>query len=256
MKSPFFTSLLTGLRLSAPASVGSPSGALFRAIVFFTFAGWLVSGIGLGSYWLGTLLFPSPALPILLSLLAMIWVTGARPEAGLARVFDGFGDERFDASGRGRLGARGVIALGMLLAVKFYVVQSLFSVETFGWPVVLKYMSAHSLSRLTAATVLPSLPAIGDEPDVKKRAATSRIGPGQWLGMGLFGLAPLLALVALTGLWIYLTFLIPLALLRWRIVRLAENRTGSDAGDWLGATQQLGEVIIYLSFVSLLWVSI
>ena len=42
--------------------------------------------------------------------------------------------------------------------------------------------------------------------------------PGQLSVAALLGLLPLLALVACTGLWIYLTFLIPLAFVRWRLI--------------------------------------
>jgi adenosylcobinamide-GDP ribazoletransferase len=57
-------------------------------------------------------------------------------------------------------------------------------------------------------------------------------------------------------LWIYLTFLISLWLARWRLVGFFAKWIGGYTGDCLGATQQLAEVILYLSFVSLLWVSV
>lgn len=248
-------------RLPVPKHIDHSPDALNRATIFFPFIGWIVGGIGVGTYWLGTVLFPPGNLPVLFSMIATIWVTGAFHEDGFADVCDGFGggwtrEQILSIMKDSRLGTYGTIGLGSLLAVKFFALQSMLSVEAFGWAVALKYVSAHSLSRLTATTVIRALPYAREDMDSKAKPIAQGITGGQLAIAALFGLGPLLALMAYTGLWIYALFLIPLALVRWRLIAFFKKWLGGYTGDCLGATQQLAEVVVYLSFVSLLWVSI
>ncbi|QJW89394.1 adenosylcobinamide-GDP ribazoletransferase [Spirosoma taeanense] len=259
----FFTALMFYTRLPAPKYIDHSADALNRATVFFPLIGIIVGGIGVATYWLGTVLFPPTFLPVLFGMVATVWVTGAFHEDGFADVCDGFGggwtkEQILTIMKDSRLGTYGTIGLGLLLAVKFFALQALLSVEAFGWTVALKYVSAHSLSRLTAVTVIRALPYARDEPDdtAKAKPVAQGITTSQLVLAALLGLLPLLALVVYTSLWIYLLFLIPLALVRWRLVRFFGKWIGGYTGDCLGATQQLAEVIVYLSFVSLLWVSI
>ncbi|WP_338869348.1 adenosylcobinamide-GDP ribazoletransferase [Spirosoma sp. SC4-14] len=257
----FFTALMFYTRLPVPKNIDHSADALNRSTMFFPLIGWIVGGIGVGIYWLGTVLFPPTYLPVLFSIIATVWVTGAFHEDGFADVCDGFGGgwtkEKILAIMKdSRLGTYGTIGLVLLLAVKFFALQSLLGVETFGWAVALKYISAHSLSRLTAATVISALPYARDDLDAKAKPIAQGITASQLTIAALFGLAPLLALVVYTTLWIYLLFLIPLALVRWRFIWFFNKWLGGYTGDCLGAVQQVTEVVVYLSFVSLLWVSV
>lgn len=257
----FFTALMFYTRLPVPKHIDHSADALNRATIFFPLIGWIVGGIGIGTYWLGTIVFPPAYLPVLFSLVATVWATGAFHEDGFADVCDGFGggwnkQQILTIMKDSRLGTYGTIGLGLLLAVKFFALQSMLSVEAFSVTVVLKYVSAHSLSRLTATTVIGALPYAREDLDAKAKPVAQGITSGQLTIAALLGLLPLLVLVAYTGLWIYLTFLIPLALVRWRFIRFFDKWIGGYTGDCLGAVQQVAEVIIYLSFVSLIWVSI
>jgi len=258
----FFTALMFYTRLPVPKGIDHSADALNRATIFFPLIGWIVGITGVGVYWLGTVLFPPTYLPVLFSMIATIWITGAFHEDGFADVCDGFGGGWTKAQiltimKDSRLGTYGTIGLGLLLAVKFFALQSLLSVEAFGWAVALKYVSAHSVSRFIAATIIPALPyAREDDEAAKAKPVAEGISTSQIAIAGVFGIGPLVALWALTGLWIYLTFLIPLLLLRWRLMSFFRRWIGGYTGDCLGATQQLSEVIMYLSYVSLLWISI
>ncbi len=248
-------------RLPVPKTIDHSADALNRATLFFPLIGILVGGIGVGTYWLGTILFPPAYLPVLFSMVATVWATGAFHEDGFADVCDGFGGgwtktQILTIMKDSRLGTYGTLGLGLLLATKFFALQALLSVEAFGPAVALKYVSAHSLSRLTAATVIGALPYAREDADAKAKPVAQGITTGQLAVAAGFGLLPLLALVVYTGLWVYLTFLIPLALVRWRLVRFYRKWLGGYTGDCLGAVQQVAEVVVYLSFVSLLWVSI
>lgn len=257
----FYTALMFYTRLPVPKHIDHSADALNRATVYFPLIGWIVGGIGVGTYWLGTVLFPPAYLPVLFSMVATVWATGAFHEDGFADVCDGFGGgwnktQILTIMKDSRLGTYGTIGLGLLLAVKFFALQAMLGVEAFGWAVALKYISAHSLSRLTAATVIGALPYAREDLESKAKPIAQGITSGQLTIAALLGLLPLLALVGYTGLWIYLTFLIPLALVRWRLIGFFRKWLGGYTGDCLGATQQLTEVVVYLSFVSLLWVSV
>ncbi|MFD2572129.1 adenosylcobinamide-GDP ribazoletransferase [Spirosoma soli] len=257
----FFTALMFYTRLPVPKSIDHSADALNRSTIYFPLIGWIVGGIGVATYWLGSVLFPPTYLPILFSMIATVWVTGAFHEDGFADVCDGFGggwskEQILTIMKDSRLGTYGTIGLILLLAVKFFALQAMLSVEAFGWTVALKYISAHSLSRLTAVTIIRGLPYAREDQDSKAKPIAQGITGGQLAIAALFGLASLLALVAITGLWIYLTFLIPLAFVRWRLMRFFDKWLSGYTGDCLGATQQLTEVIVYLSFVSLLWISV
>ena len=257
----FFTALMVYTRLPVPKGIDHSEEALNRSTVFFPLIGWIVGGIGVGTYWIGQILFP-PELAVLLSMISTICATGAFHEDGFGDVCDGFGGGWNKAKilaimKDSRLGTYGVIGLGLLLAVKFFALMKLLPAEPFGLRVALKVISAHTLSRWIATTVIAAMPYARDDEQSKVRPiARGGIASGPLAVATLFGLAPTLVLVAISGLWIYLTFLIPLWLVRWRLMAFFAKWLGGYTGDCLGATQQLTEVVVYLSYVSLVWVSI
>ncbi len=259
MRQLFFTALMFYTRLPVPKNIDHSADLLNRSTLFFPFIGWLIGGIGVGTFWLAKWLFP-PELAVLFSMIATIWATGAFHEDGFADVCDGFGGgwsktQILTIMKDSRLGTYGVVGMGLLLSVKFFALKNLLTVQPFGWPIALQYITAHSLSRFVAVTIIAALPYAREDADAKAKPIAQGITTGQVAVAALFGLVPLLVLTACTGLWIYLTFLIPLLLVRWRLMRWFVKWLGGYTGDCLGATQQLAEGVVYLSFVSLLWVS-
>jgi adenosylcobinamide-GDP ribazoletransferase len=212
----------------------------------------LVTGlVGLGAYWLGTVLFPPPYLPVLLSMATVAGLTQARPESGFTR-FAGGG---LSASSVPHTQSAGVVWLGLLIVARLFTLQALFANEAFGPVVALKFIMAHSLSHLMAGSVSWSLP---QQPDFYGLSATTAIPSslGTRVVTTLLGLLPMVILIGLTTLWIYGLFLVPLVLLRGWLVGWFRRKTGGYTGVTLGTVQQLSELLIYLSFVSLLWVSV
>lgn len=204
-------------------------------------AGWFTGLIGLGAYWLGTILFPPPHLPILLSMGAVAALTLARPESGFANYADGARTDHTAASS-------GTVWLVLLLLTRFFAVQALFANEAFGLSVALKYIMAHSLSHQMAVSVSWARPA--------GSPATNSPSPGTRAVAIAVSVLPMLVLVGLTTLWIYALFLVPLVLLRWWLLVRFRHHTSGRTTAFMGAIQQLSEVIVYLSFVSLLWISV
>lgn len=205
-------------------------------------AGWFTGLIGLAAYWLGTILFPPPHLPVLLSMAAVAALTLGRPESGFATYTGG------DRPDPGAVSS-GTVWLVLLLLARFFAVQALFTNEAFGLSVALKYVMAHSLSHLMAVSVSwaqsGNASVASGTPSIGGRALTSAIG-----------ILPMLALVGLTTLWIYALFMIPILLLRWWLLGQVHRRASGDSSSCLGVVQQLSELIVYLSFVSLLWISV
>jgi adenosylcobinamide-GDP ribazoletransferase len=256
----FWTALMFYTRLPVPKHIDHAPDALNRATVFFPLVGWIVGGIGAGAFWIGSFLLP-PELAVLGSMVATVWATGAFHEDGFADTCDGFGGgwtktQILTIMKDSRLGTYGTIGLGLLLAVKFYALKSVLTAEVFGWAAALKYVTAHSLSRAVAASVIGALPYAREDAETKARPVAEGMTPGRLAVATAFGLLPLAGLMALTGLWIYALFLLPLLLTRWRLIGWFRQKLGGYTGDCLGATQQLSEVVVYLSFTSLLWVSL
>jgi len=204
-----------------------------------------------GSFWVGQFLFPTE-LAVLFSLISTTWLTRAFAEEGFAQVADGFTQEnnQLNAQLTNRcLGAQGVVGLGLLLAVKFMTLQTIFTVRVFNWDMVLQVMTVHSLSRFIAITIPSALPNTDD-------SNQQPLSTGALATNFLLALLPLIGLVLYSGLWIYLTFLIPLAFVRWSMIRLFRSQNGRYHPACYGATQQVAEAVLYLSFVSLLWISV
>ena len=256
----FYTALMFYTRLPVPKNTDHSEDLLNRATVFFPVIGWIVGGLAVAAYWLGTLLFP-PSLAVLFSILASIWATGAFHEDGFADTCDGFGggwskSQILTIMKDSRLGTYGMVGLALLLATKFTALDHLLATEAHWYAATLIYLAGHSLSRFMAITVIRALPYARDDADSKAKPIAQGIGTGPfWLAFGLAAL-PLAALIALTGLWIYATFLVPMWLGRTYLKRLFQRWLGGYTGDGLGAVQQLTEVIWYLSFVSVKWISL
>ena len=259
MRQLFFTALMFYTRLPVPKDIDHSADLLNRSTLFFPFIGWIVGGIGIGTFWLAQWLFPSE-LAVLFSMIATIWATGAFHEDGFADVCDGFGGgwsktQILTIMKDSRLGTYGVVGLGLLLAVKFFALKTLLTADAFDWPMVLQYVTAHSLSRFVAVTIIAALPYARNDADAKAKPIAQGITSGQVTIAAGFGLFPLLLLAGYTGDWHYIILVLPLLIMRWQLMRWFVKWLGGYTGDCLGATQQLAEVVVYLSFVSVLQLS-
>jgi adenosylcobinamide-GDP ribazoletransferase len=248
----FFTALMFYTRLPVPANIGHNETSLSRATQFFPLIGWIIGGIGAATLWASSVVF-SPELAVLLSMIATIYATGAFHEDGFADMCDGFGggwtkSQILTIMKDSRLGTYGVTGLGLLLAVKFFALINLLILSEVGLVLFLQYVTAHSLSRFIAATVIAALPYAREDLDAKAKPIAQGVSPAQLAVAGAFGLAPLLALVALTqsGWWLLVVPVV--AVVRWRLVWLFRKKLGGYTGDCLGATQQLTEIAVYLVF--------
>lgn len=255
MKS-FFTALQYFTRIPVPGWVGHEPGQLSRAARYFPAVGILVGLWGAVVLYAVARILPDP-LPVVLSTVMTVWMTGAFHEDGLADTFDGLGGgatrERALAIMKdSRLGTYGVLALLFTVLVKLAALSAM-PVEF----ACAALTSAHPLSRWCALTLIYRLRYVGDAEHSRAKPVVERMGTGEIGVATVFGIAPIVA----CGCWLALRFsvtpvlwivaggLAPLCMLtflgRWFVRRL-----DGFTGDTLGATQQLTEVACYLGLLA------
>jgi len=244
------TAVMFYTRLPCPRWVGYEPGQLNRATVYFPLIGWLVGAVAAGVYW-GAARYWSAPVAVLLSTGAGVLLTGAFHEDGLADVCDGFGggwtrERILDIMKDSRVGTYGLVGLGLVLAIKTAVLSSAAVPLRAGLSVPALLFVAHPLSRLTALTFVRTLPyARADLADGKAKPVAQSMPNGRLAAAASLGLLPLLTLArqAPELLWV----LLPLLVLQLVLGRWFMRWLGGYTGDCLGATQQLAEVLIYLT---------
>jgi adenosylcobinamide-GDP ribazoletransferase len=254
----FFTALMYYTRIPCPRWVGHEEGALNQATRYFPFIGWLVGGVASLVLIAFSYLF-SPSLGILFSMAATVLLTGAFHEDGFADMCDGFGggwtkEKIMLIMKDSRVGTYGVVGLGLLLAVKFFALEQLLRFFPQDQPQILLliFITAHALSRFTAATFIFTHPYSRESEDSKAKPVAQALSSINLAIAALFALAPLLGLILLTNQPFFIAILLPLYLLKAYLGSYFSRWIGGYTGDCLGATQQLAEVLIYLSLI-LLW---
>ncbi len=202
---------------------------------------WPLIGLGLGlaagSIGLVALGLGLPAgLAAGLVLAALMLLTGALHEDGLADSFDGLwgGDDRtsrLEIMRDSRIGTYGLLALLIATLLRWAALSAL--IEAGG---LLPALSAAAmLSRAGMALLMAALPPA--RTDGLSADAGRPAGPAPWLGIGLAlgGAGLLVGSCALPAAFWAALALLPLAL-------AARARIGGQSGDILGAGQQLTEI--------------
>ena len=257
----FFTALMFYTRIPCPKNITHDPTYLNKATRYFPLIGYIVGGIGAIVFALSYKIF-SLELAILFSLLANILTTGAFHEDGFADVCDGFGggwtkEKILKIMKDSAIGAYGAIGIVLLFAIKFFaintVIKELISIgyldDIIIYVILLLFVITHSLSRLTAISIIFTTDYVREDELSKSKPIAKQNTWKEIVGAFVFGLAPLVFLAFSN--WKYLLILIPLIILRFFLIRYFKKWIGGYTGDCLGATQQLAEVIIYLSFIAL-----
>lgn len=242
----FFTALMFFTRIPCPKWVGHEPEYLNKSSRYFPLVGIIVGGIGALIYYLSSLVFPHPV-AILLSMIGTIWTTGSFHEDGLADVCDGFGggwkkEDILRIMKDSRVGTYGVVGLCAVLALKFV---CLYYMDPKLIPMVL--IAGHSLSRFVASTLLYTHEYVRENEDSKAKPAAQRISAGSLFTGTIFGFAPLLLFQNIS----IFILLLPVFSARWYMGRLFAKWIGGQTGDCGGATQQICEVIFYLSLLAI-----
>ena len=252
----FLTALVFYTRLPLAAQAGHHPYYLSQATRYRPVVGWLVGALAAVVFLAAGFLF-SVSLGLIFSMVATILATGAFHEDGFADVCDGFGggwtrEGILEIMKDSRLGTYGVVGLILLLALKYLALLQL-SAFCRQQPqvLVLLFVVAHALSRYTAATFIFTHPYARLSRDSKVKPVARAAGRYSFLLATALAIIPLLALALLAARPLLLTVLLPLYLLRWYLGRFFSRWIGGYTGDCLGATQQLSEVLIYLTMIAL-----
>ncbi|MDL5050734.1 adenosylcobinamide-GDP ribazoletransferase [Oscillatoria amoena NRMC-F 0135] len=242
----FFSAVMFFTRIPVPAWVGHSDEQLNRAGRYFPLIGWIVGGWCALVFWLAAQIAPV-GIALVLSMGAGILLTGAFHEDGFTDMCDGFGggwgkEQILAIMKDSRIGAYGVIAITLMLGLKFLCLDALPVVTI---PAIL--VAGHALSRLVAVSLLRGLDYVRDDASAKSKPLATRASWGNLLVASTFGLLPLLLLPCIL-LWA----LLPLVVFRFWFARYLRAKIGGYTGDCLGAAQQIAETLFYLSAVALL----
>lgn len=231
-------------RLPVPA-IRVDDGDLRRASMLFPGVGLLVAGTGIavraGAEW-------ALGVPVatVLAVTAMVAVTGAFHEDGLADTVDGVWggwtpQQRVEIMRDSRIGTYGTVALVASLALR---VALLVDVDLTGFARLA--VAGHVTGRAAGVAMAAVLPAASDQ----GQGATVT-GPLGWGGATVAAGTTLAVLLVVSGVW----FWVPLcaaAVTVAAVRRLVRRRLGGLTGDVLGATNQAAHVVTMAALAALL----
>jgi len=238
-------------RVPVPARVGYRDLWLQQCARHFPLIGLFVGAVA-ALVWLGASALWPATLAVLLSMVATLVLTGAFHEDGLADTFDALGgsvsrDKALAIMKDSRLGTYGTVALIAVLAVKAA------SLIALGAQAVVALLLAHSVSRALPVMLIRWLPYAGDTDAAKAKPLSTQVSVGGVVVALLWAAAVAVVLIgarllAASAVLVALTAAAVVALLMARWLR---RRLGGFTGDTLGATQQLGELAIYLALAAM-----
>jgi adenosylcobinamide-GDP ribazoletransferase len=111
------------------------------------------------------------------------------------------------------------------------------------------FVAAHSVSRLAAVSIVFTHNYSREDASSKSKPIAQSYTWREVLGALFFGLLPLFILSFFH--WQLILALIPVFLTRFFMARYFQKWIDGYTGDCLGATQQVGEVVFYLSIIAL-----
>jgi adenosylcobinamide-GDP ribazoletransferase len=229
------TSFLTRIPVgTAPAE--EPDVA--RSIAWFPVVGGLLGAAAAGAYAVARLILPPPVAATL-AVGAVVALTGAFHEDGLADTADAFGawskEEALRIMKDPAHGTNGVVILAISLLLR---VGALGTLDR--WSALVVLPAAHALSRAAAVGLLGSFEPATNE---GLGASYASIVTGRRMAAAIS--VGLVLAVASIGLWA-----LPASLLAglgaWLVGYVAVRKIGGVTGDVLGAAQQVAEILVLL----------
>ena len=239
----FFLALSFYTRLPAPKD--QDYSQLPQASIYLPLVGWVVGGITGFSFYAANMLW-AQSTAVIVALICGVLLTGAFHEDGFADVCDGFGGgydkQRILAIMKdSQIGTYGALGLVLSMAFKISLLSSLTATSV---PFVL--FAGHSLSRLQPLLLMRQYDYARSD-NSKGGAAVYKPSTQELLLAGAFALSPLVLLPLLCIVAIPFILLV-----NWRLGCYFNRHIGGYTGDCLGTSQQVAELVFYLT-VSALW---
>jgi adenosylcobinamide-GDP ribazoletransferase len=221
---------------------------LAQAAIYLPVVGWLVGSCVALAFYGATLLW-SKVTAVIIAVIVGIVLTGGLHEDGFADVCDGFGGgydkTRILAIMKdSHIGVYGVLGLFLLLALKISVLSEL---STEQLPLLL--IAGHSVSRFAPLLIMHSYDYARID-NSKVAQAVYSLSRKELFVAAVCASLPLLLLPALCSLAV-----LSVLLVNHLLGHYFYRHIGGYTGDCLGASQQVAEVVFYLT-VSSLWIFI
>jgi adenosylcobinamide-GDP ribazoletransferase len=261
----FFTALMFYTRIPCPKNIDHSPEYLNKASRYFPLVGWIVGGICFGVYYLSSIMF-SIEIALILSMIVGILTTGAFHEDGFADVCDGFGggwtkEKILLIMKDSAIGAYGAIGVVLLFLLKFNALFNLLNASEIvqhrelsvglqsTFCNLLLFVSAHSVSRLAAVSIVFTHQYSREDASSKSKPIAQEFTWKEVIGALFFGLLPLVILSFFQ--WQVVLALVPVFIARFFLARYFQKWIDGYTGDCLGATQQVCEVVFYLSIIGI-----
>ena len=255
----FFTSLMFYTRIPCPKNIDHHPDYLNKATRYFPLIGWIVGSISFLAFYLFSL-FLSTEIAVIFALVISVLTTGAFHEDGFADVCDGFGggwtkEKILIIMKDSAIGAYGAIGIVLLFLLKFKLLsESILIFKTDTSIAILQafllFISAHALSRLAAISIIFTHEYSRDDATSKSKPIAKNHTWKEIFGSFFFGLIPLIVFSYFH--YQFLFALVPVFMMRFFLARYFQKWIDGYTGDCLGATQQVCEVVYYLSIL-LVW---
>ncbi len=234
-------------RIPMPKNIPYSEERMNQAGRYFALVGLLLGSLCAAVLWSAQLLFPA-SVSIFIMMVFSLLLTGAFHEDGLTDMADGIGggmtiERRLTIMKDSRIGTYGASALVMVLLGKFVLLSELIQFES----ILLFVVVAYTLSRAVAASLIYDMPYVSDTDTSKSKPLAQKQSRVELWVLLTTGLLPCLMLGLSTTVWlvaVVLTFRVLFK--RWLTVRI-----GGFTGDCLGAAQQIGELLIYLTLIAI-----
>lgn len=244
-------------RIPCPKNIDHNPDYLNKASRYFPLIGWIVGIIFFLAFYISSQLFSNET-AIIIGLIASILTTGAFHEDGFADVCDGFGggwtkEKILLIMKDSAIGAYGAIGLIVLFLLKFTALNELIHLNTIQNNqflfIGLLFISGHSVSRLAAISIVFTHQYSREDATSKSKPIAKNFSWKEVIGAFAFGLIPLFILAFFN--FQILLVLIPVFMTRYFLARYFQKWIDGYTGDCLGATQQVCEVVFYLSVIAL-----
>ena len=257
----FFTALMFYTRIPCPKNIDHNPDYLNKASRYFPLIGWIVGAIAFVVFYLFNF-FVGPDIAIVLSMIASVLVTGGFHEDGFADVCDGFGggwtkEKILTIMKDSAIGAYGAIGLILLLLLKFQGLTALIGLANIPATasynaqcvIFIVFVTGHALSRLAAISIVFTHQYSREDASSKSKPIAQSYSWREVLGAFFFGLLPLVVCSLLV--WKMFLVVLPVFITRFFLARYFQKWIDGYTGDCLGATQQVCEVVFYISSIAI-----
>lgn len=243
----FYTALRFYTRIPCPSWVEFSADYTTHSSRYFPLIGILVGTISAVSFYLLALAF-HPLLALLLMLCVAVLLTGAFHEDGLADTCDGFGggytkEKMLEIMKDSRIGTYGFMGLFLVVLIKITALNE-FALEDIPFMLI----CGNAISRFTAISFVYTHEYSRADDSSKSKAMADTMSLNDLIIAATFGIVPLFCFL---NPYIFLV-LIPVYLCRFLLGRMFVRGIGGYTGDCLGATQQISEIVFYLSAIVIL----